>query len=142
MCKQRDVVVPRGAEVERMIVIGADRVIGASRDLGVPGQGREPRYLQTWVLESLLSDRVSDHDRRLDERKRMRVEKAMLPESSSKLPQLELDRLKARVPDPYLFRIDRVVRKEDDVARERPIRIHDRKQADLRLVELQPVRLR
>src|SRR5437773_10830139 len=56
MTQVRHVVVPPGAEIERVLVAGVDRLIDAAGQLGVPRQGSEPRGLDPRVLEPLFTD--------------------------------------------------------------------------------------
>jgi hypothetical protein len=107
--EERQVVVARRAEVERVVVADVERVVHAARQLGEPGQRREPRRLEPRVLEAFLTDRVRDRDRRLDERKRVRVEQRMLAERAAELPELELERGDVRGARPDLLGVDGVL---------------------------------
>ena len=124
-----------------MVAIGADSFVEASCQLGEPGQRGEPRGFQTGVLESFFADGVGHDDRGLDERKRVRVEQPVLPEHAADLSQLELDGGDVGAAGPDLLRVHRMVRQEDEVAHQGPVRIHDGDEADLRFVEMETIGL-
>src|SRR5947207_439526 len=66
MREHGDVVMARRSEIERVIRVDSDRLVRAAGQLGEPRERREPRDLDTGVLESLLADGIGHHDRRFD----------------------------------------------------------------------------
>ncbi len=105
------------------------------------GSGVSHGGLHARVLESLLADGIGHDDRGLDERERVRVQQPVLSERPANLPEFQLDTGNARRSRPDFLGVDLTGAGETDVGHERPVRVDDGDQADLRRVECEAVGL-